>query len=292
MSLFRMLYWILAYSAGAASLSVILISWIKRVESVDRLLFHLSFFSLIVVMTIMEFLTVAGMRDPIYLGYWTDLSCLGIAVTLPRYIHSRKSYRFSRMIDAIGIWILFSFAPLLIFAITYKAKAIISYPVIVFLIISLIYSLGIDHFIKSKALPESLKKPEKYGSVISLIFLPLIIGIDILHEEIPILTRHIPQGIYSIPAFFTILSLWSVYEIIRLMSYKENVKTSRVFLEQYQLSQREKEVLEYLVSGISYSEIATKLFISHSTVKTHISNIYRKTGVSNKVELINKLREY
>ncbi|MFM9151426.1 MAG: response regulator [Candidatus Planktophila sp.] len=42
------------------------------------------------------------------------------------------------------------------------------------------------------------------------------------------------------------------------------------------LSQRELTVLSYLESELSAAEIAQQMFISHATVKTHISAIYRK----------------
>lgn len=55
-----------------------------------------------------------------------------------------------------------------------------------------------------------------------------------------------------------------------------------------QLSAREKEVLELLVEGLLYKEIATSLTISIETVKRHCFNIYQKLHVSNRSEAINK----
>ena len=42
-----------------------------------------------------------------------------------------------------------------------------------------------------------------------------------------------------------------------------------------------------LEDTLSYKEIAAALFISLPTAKTHVMNIYQKTGVNSKVELIN-----
>ncbi|CAH0999110.1 HTH-type transcriptional regulator MalT [Neolewinella maritima] len=53
-----------------------------------------------------------------------------------------------------------------------------------------------------------------------------------------------------------------------------------------ELSQKEREVYELIRSGASNKEIAAQLFISVSTVKTHVNSIYRKLGVSRRVELI------
>lgn len=51
------------------------------------------------------------------------------------------------------------------------------------------------------------------------------------------------------------------------------------------LSDREKEVFELMLTGKKNKEIATELFVDISTVKTHINNIYKKTGVKNRKEL-------
>lgn len=48
------------------------------------------------------------------------------------------------------------------------------------------------------------------------------------------------------------------------------------------LTQRESEILSYVVSGLSNRGIANKLVIGDETVKTHLSSIYRKLGVSDR----------
>jgi signal transduction histidine kinase/DNA-binding NarL/FixJ family response regulator len=57
----------------------------------------------------------------------------------------------------------------------------------------------------------------------------------------------------------------------------------------YLLTRRETEISSLIVKGNTYKEIANELFISEKTVTKHIQNIFGKAGVSNKVELINKL---
>jgi DNA-binding NarL/FixJ family response regulator len=48
------------------------------------------------------------------------------------------------------------------------------------------------------------------------------------------------------------------------------------------LTQRESEILSYVVNGLSNRGIASKLVIGDETVKTHLSSIYRKLGVSDR----------
>jgi DNA-binding CsgD family transcriptional regulator len=57
----------------------------------------------------------------------------------------------------------------------------------------------------------------------------------------------------------------------------------------YGLTLRETEIVNLLSKGQPYKIIGVTLNISEKTVAKHISNIFAKTGVSNKVELINKL---
>lgn len=54
------------------------------------------------------------------------------------------------------------------------------------------------------------------------------------------------------------------------------------------LSDRQMQVLEKLVEGLSYTQIGKELFISPETVRTHIKNIYKALHVNNKVEAIKK----
>lgn len=56
------------------------------------------------------------------------------------------------------------------------------------------------------------------------------------------------------------------------------------------LSPREREIVSLISQGKTNSEIASLLYISVPTVKTHISNIFQKTGVSNRTSLLNRLR--
>lgn len=56
----------------------------------------------------------------------------------------------------------------------------------------------------------------------------------------------------------------------------------------YKLTKREKEILSYLVEGMSYKMIAHDLFISYETVHSHIKNIYKKLHVASMTEAVSK----
>ncbi len=56
----------------------------------------------------------------------------------------------------------------------------------------------------------------------------------------------------------------------------------------YNLTRREKEILEFLKKGYDYNKTAQQLFISPFTVRKHIENIYRKLQVNNKIQAVQK----
>lgn len=60
--------------------------------------------------------------------------------------------------------------------------------------------------------------------------------------------------------------------------------------ERYGITSREREIIELIREGKTNREIADLLFISVATVKDHNYNIFKKTGVRNRVELVNLFR--
>jgi NarL family two-component system response regulator LiaR len=52
------------------------------------------------------------------------------------------------------------------------------------------------------------------------------------------------------------------------------------------LSDREREVLALMVKGLNNTEIASRLVVSLSTVKQHVSHIFSKLGITNRAEAV------
>jgi len=52
------------------------------------------------------------------------------------------------------------------------------------------------------------------------------------------------------------------------------------------LTEREAEVLKFLCEGLNYKKVAQKLFISESTVKTHINNVFTKLKVNDRTQAV------
>lgn len=71
----------------------------------------------------------------------------------------------------------------------------------------------------------------------------------------------------------------------RVLAFFQQQKGGHDFI---QLTAREKEILKWLVDGLSYKEMADRLSISYHTIHTHLKNIYEKMHVNSKGEAISK----
>ena len=62
------------------------------------------------------------------------------------------------------------------------------------------------------------------------------------------------------------------------------------FITRYNITDREREIILKVVQGKSNADIASELFISLATVKTHLHNIYKKIGVDSRYDLLARVR--
>lgn len=92
-----------------------------------------------------------------------------------------------------------------------------------------------------------------------------------------------------------IVTLVYVYHRVFLKTFSESTEAAtkndtadriNEVCEQFKITTREKELIELIYAGKSNKEIADTLFLSESTVKTHIYNIFRKMDVKNRVGVI------
>jgi DNA-binding NarL/FixJ family response regulator len=87
-------------------------------------------------------------------------------------------------------------------------------------------------------------------------------------------------------------------KILNLMRHSEiksqpaEINSAASNTDMFDLSSREIEVLEKVKEGKDYKKIADELFISPSTVRKHLENIYLKLQVHNKMQAVQKAIEH
>jgi two-component system, NarL family, response regulator LiaR len=109
--------------------------------------------------------------------------------------------------------------------------------------------------------------------------------------------------IAAIAVIFTALGIWLTLKLTkpkieRVVVEKEiyiEKKCDFVFnqakVNELGISKRELEVLQIMAEGFSNAEIASRLFVSPNTVKTHVSNLFFKLEASRRTQAIEKAKK-
>ena len=105
-----------------------------------------------------------------------------------------------------------------------------------------------------------------------------------------------------ISVIFTALGIWLALKLSKpkietvvvekevYVNRNENFVLNTSLISQLELSKRELEILGLMAQGHSNQEIAVKLFVSLSTVKTHIQNLFEKLEVKRRTQAVEKAR--
>jgi len=102
-----------------------------------------------------------------------------------------------------------------------------------------------------------------------------------------LLTR-LEQSIYDVHSGGCHLSPGIARKVLHFLSKKSNSKSPTKASEVYKLSEREVEVLELMVRGLSYKMIADQLNLSYYTINSHVRRIFTKLHVHSMSEAIYK----
>jgi DNA-binding CsgD family transcriptional regulator len=122
-----------------------------------------------------------------------------------------------------------------------------------------------------------------YGE--TLIHLPATLRSNVvaLSAESNFLFSSIPYALYGI-----FLIKYFLHYPVPTALVSDNV--SEEFLSRYGITDREGEIIQKVIQGKSNADIASELFISLATVKTHLHNIYQKIGVDSRYDLLARVR--
>lgn len=105
-----------------------------------------------------------------------------------------------------------------------------------------------------------------------------------------------------IAVIFTALGIWLALKLTRpkvktivvekevYVNRNEDFVLNTAMVSELELSKRELEILNLLAQGYSNQEIAAKLFVSLSTVKTHNQNLFEKLSVNRRIQAVEKAK--
>ncbi|MDT3402338.1 response regulator transcription factor [Mucilaginibacter terrae] len=79
---------------------------------------------------------------------------------------------------------------------------------------------------------------------------------------------------------------WVARKVLNMIYHSKEIRAQST--EEYNLSNKEKEVLLLIVNGLSYKMIAAQLNISYETVRGHVKKIYDKLHVASLTEVVAK----
>jgi DNA-binding CsgD family transcriptional regulator len=145
---------------------------------------------------------------------------------------------------------------------------------------------------------------QKYGQVAlygcSLALLLLVL--KWMQWRYLIMSHSMDVYIGLIAVFFTLLGIWVARQLSRPkvqtivvekvvpQPLPEAFAVDAAALQAFDLSKRELEVLTLMSQGLSNADIAERLFLSLSTVKTHASNLFAKLDVKSRTQAMEKAK--
>lgn len=126
----------------------------------------------------------------------------------------------------------------------------------------------------------------------------LIFGLKWLQWNFLIMENAIDIYIGLIAIIFTMLGAWIASQLIKpktqtvfvekqiIINQPKEFILNQTGLKKLNLTNREYQILKLIVQGYSNSDIADTLFLSLSTIKTHVSNLYTKMNVKSRFQAI------
>lgn len=145
-------------------------------------------------------------------------------------------------------------------------------------------------------------KPTKSIFLYALLMALLVFALKWMQWKYLITDHSLDIYIGLIAVFFTLLGIWVASQLTKpkvetvvvekqvYITPPEEFVLNETELQKLNLTSREYEVLQQLSKGLSNAEIAEQLFLSLSTVKTHVSNLLFKMDVKNRTQAIEKAK--
>lgn len=139
---------------------------------------------------------------------------------------------------------------------------------------------------------KELRNAIKIFITITIIFLPLMI-LESSNSYIRFIQNIELLKILAFPLYFLVINVLNIIFILKYFNtpaFIHNNKLTDYFKQKYDITEKQGQIIELIIQGVTYKQIAEKLFISPKTVDNHIQNIYKKLNVNSKIQLSNFVR--
>lgn len=156
----------------------------------------------------------------------------------------------------------------------------------------IVYELYIGLKNYKQVVNKDLKQAIKSFILITIIFLPFII-IESYKPYIQLIKNIELLKIAALPSYFLTINIFNLIFVLKYFntpSFIANNKLTDYFKQKYDITEKQSEIIELIIEGLTYKQIAEKLFISPKTVDNHIQNIYKKLNVNSKMQLSHFIR--
>jgi DNA-binding CsgD family transcriptional regulator len=212
--------------------------------------------------------------------------------TFPLFIHTLFGIKRSSLRNRIFRGIQGISTILIFISLIPGIREIVRIPMVIIYYGLMIYALVLGIFTFRSIGSRLLRRLVIIFLIISMIFIPLII-LEQVRDRLPQFQSFRIFELFSLPLYFLILSVLSILMAVWYLGkppFIEGGHLSAHFQKYFEITDREKEIVQRLISGHSYNDIADNLCIAYKTVDTHVQNIYRKTSVKNRIQLINLIQ--
>lgn len=146
-------------------------------------------------------------------------------------------------------------------------------------------SIMSPQMVEQLAYYQDFLKPINYRYVVDMFFRSggkVIAVITMLRDE--------DQGDFNASELAVLRKLQPFLEYtLKSVYLPERIAERKTIEQKYELTARELDVLELILSGASNKAIAKNLMLGLPTVKTHLQHMYRKTGVSTRTRLVTQV---
>ncbi|MBN2281966.1 MAG: response regulator transcription factor [Candidatus Marinimicrobia bacterium] len=146
------------------------------------------------------------------------------------------------------------------------------------------YTIFYGFFHRKEFANAEIREKTKTFKIITLLMFPFMVMDSVIPDF-----KLVPYNL-TMPVYFFIVSFFSIrfaFDYLAQPAYLKNGQLTQHFIDKFSITQREGEIVQEIIQGFSNKEISDKLFISYKTVENHLSNIYQKVQVKNRVQLNN-----